>query len=233
MKSILCLVNRLPVILLAMAIAGNSACKKEEKNNQQAANIERMALLLDYEVGYGGYVYPVYNPYIFFKNGVALKEPYIPPDEINTNALTKDIAQDWGTWKKNDDQVTIHWQSGNSSNKDWPGNDCFAAGINEKLQGGFSSFAGGGTLSIDGEVGILDYRSMSFTNDGWFTNTQIAGGGNSNVSAYSEQTTAGRYSIDGYSITLTFNSGDVKRLFFCFYGNDKTVFSVAGRTYTK
>jgi hypothetical protein len=234
MKSTSLLFNRLLPVLLALAITGNVACKKEKTSDPQTArDIERIALMLDYEVGYGGYIYPVYNPYVFFKDGAVVKEPYIPLDEIKTNAVTTDVAYNWGTWKINGSKVNMSWHDGNSSDKDWPGSDCIAAGSGEKIQGAFGSFSGGGNLAVGGDVGVLDYSNMSFTNDGWFTNTLVGGGGNSSVTAYSELTTAGRYSINGYAINLTFNNGDKKRLFFCFYGNDKRVFRIAGRAYTE
>ena len=46
-------------------------------------NVERISLLVDYESGYGGAVYPVYNPYVFFKNGAVAKEPKVAIDEID------------------------------------------------------------------------------------------------------------------------------------------------------
>lgn len=209
------------------------SCKKENGNNPgQADNIERVSLLLDYEAGYGGYIYPVHNPYVFFKNGVVVKEPFIPVSELSSELLTKDIARNWGTWEENGSKVAITWKDGDRSEKDWPGASGIAAGRDERLQGTFSSFAGGGNLSVGGTVGVISYSNMSFTTDGWFVNKKVAGGTGSGNTAYTESNTAGQYTIDGYGITLEFNSGDVKRYFFCFYGGDKTVFRIAGRTYT-
>lgn len=211
-----------------------TACKKDNNNNSQTENekVERISLLLDYEIGYGGYVYPVYNPYVFFKNGDVVKEPYIPIGEINTSTVTKDIASNWGKWTQNGNKVNITWHNGDDAEKDC-GNNGISAGADEKLQGAFGSISGGGNLAVGGSVGVLAYSKMSFTSDGWFTNEKVAGGGNSSVTAYTKQTTAGKYKINGYTITLTFNSGDSKKFFFCFYGNDKKVFRIAGRTYTE
>lgn len=219
------------VTLAIVLISASTSCKKD--NNAQTENVERIALLVDYEVGYGGYTYSVYNPYVFFKNNIVVKEPLVPVDEIDTNNLTKGVAVGWGAWKQSGNKVIITWGNGSTSQKDWPGYNSIAADKNEKLQGGFGSISGGGDLAIGGSVGTLSYSQMSFTSDGWFTNKKISGGGNAEVSAYSNKTTAGRYVIDGYTITLTFNNGDSKRLFFCFYGNDKKVFRIAGRTYTE
>lgn len=225
---------RLLIVATGVMFSGvHTACKKDNANNPAVEHVESIALLLDYETGYGGYIYPVYNPYVFFKNGTVVKSPYIPVEEINTGAVTKDIAGNWGTWKQNGDNMNITWHNGDESEKEWPGNSSIAAGKDEKLQGAFGSISGTGNLVVGGSVGILSYSKMSFTSDGWFTNEKVAGGGNSSVTAYSKQTTAGRYNINGYTITLTFNNGDVKRLFFCFYGNDKKVFRIAGRSYTK
>ncbi len=208
------------------------SCKKNSNTNNIPSHIESIALLVDYEAGYGGYIYPVHNPYVFFRNGVVVKEPLIPANELPTEGLSKEIAQNWGVWEQNGDKVNITWQKGSTSGKEWPGAKSIPAAANEKLQGSFSSFAGGGNLAVGGTVGVLSYSNMSFTSDGWFASKKVAGGGDASHTVYSETNTAGRYVIDGYGITLTFNSGDVKRLFFCFYGEDKTVFRLAGRTYT-
>src|SRR5690606_39913258 len=78
-------------------------------------------------------------------------------------------------------------------------------------------------------VYLLPTRRSSdlFTSDGWFTNERLSAGTGSDHSAYAQQTSAGRYELNGYSIILKFNNGDTKRFFFCYYGQDKDVFRLS------
>ncbi len=210
-----------------------AACKKESTDIHLGSNVERIALLLDYEVGYGGYIYPVHNPYVFFKDGTVVKEPKIPIEDLQLGALTKKEAVDWGTYKKAGDKVVITYYDGDQSEKEWPGAEAYPAGKNETLAGSFSSISGGGDLAVGGSVGVIAYSNMTLTSDGWFTNERLGGGHSSDHSAFSQQKTAGQYTLDGYSITLKFNNGDTQRFFFCYYGQDRSVFRLSGRTYTE
>ncbi|MFB2119051.1 hypothetical protein [Parapedobacter sp. 2B3] len=208
------------------------SCEKDPATPGLGSNVERISLLLDYEAGYGGYVYPVHNPYVFFKDGRYVKEPKIPVNELNLDALTTEQAVNWGTWKRSGSDVILTNRDGDDSEKEWPGAQAFAAKKGESLSGAFGSISGGGNLAVGGTVGVISYSSMTFTPDGWFTNEKLGGGTNSDHSAFSRQTSAGRYELDGYTITLNFNNGDTKRFFFCYYGEDKQVFRLSGRTYT-
>lgn len=201
-------------------------------------NVERISLLVDYESGYGGAVYPVYNPYVFFKNGAVAKEPKVAIDEIDLKARSKDHASRWGTWKRSGGKVKITWDGVNRKGKqetkeaDWPGSTAFAAGSNERLEGTWSSTGGGGNIAFGGSVGILTSKRFTFTRDGKFTTENLASTTAPNVAAFSKKNTAGKYKINGHVIELTFNSGDSRRLFFCFYGKDKRVLRIAGNNYT-
>ncbi len=222
-----------PYIIMAASLTLlSAACKKESMEGQLGDNVERISLLLDYEAGYGGYVYPVHNPYVFFKDGRYVKEPKIPVDALALDALSTDHAVNWGTWKRAGSKVQLVDRRSEDWEKEWPGAPAFPAKARESLSGSFSSISGGGNLAVGGTVGVIAYSNLTFTPDGWFTNEKLGGGTGSDHAAFSRQTTAGRYTLAGYTITLAFNNGDTKRFFFCYYGEDKRVFRVSGRTYT-
>ena len=229
-----CLNNTVKLGMFALVLS-TSSCKKESLDGNLGSHVERISLLVDYETGYGGYIYPVYNPYVFFKNGTVVKEPKIPINELNLDALTTDQAVRWGTWQRNGNKVQITYSNGNTADKDWPGNQAYPAKSNESHHGTFSSISGGGNLAFGGDVGILNYSRMSFTSDGWYTTERISGSNSSSHTAYQTNTTSGRYKFDGsHSITLTANNGQVKRFFFCWYSKDgDRVFRLGGRTFTR
>ncbi len=58
---------------------------------------DRVALLVDYEGGYGGAVYPVYNPYVFFADDDVVKEPKVALEELDRSARDKGQGR-WGRW---------------------------------------------------------------------------------------------------------------------------------------
>lgn len=220
------------VVWLVIVLLLSASCKKDPLDEALGSNVERVSLLLDYEAGYGGFVYPVHNPYVFFKDGTFVKEPKIPVDELNIETITTEQAVNWGTWRRAGDKVVLTNRDDDESEKEWPGAQAYAAGRGDALEGAFSSISGGGNLAIGGTIGVLAYSRMTFTADGWFTTENIGSGHGSNHVAFARQTTAGKYTLDGYTITLTFNNGDSRRFFFCYYGEDKRVFRVSGRTYT-
>lgn len=221
--------------MTVILLATGASCKKESIDGDLGGNVERVSLLLDYEAGYGGYIYPVYNPYVFFKNGMVVKEPKIPIEELNLDSLTKDQAGRWGTWVANGDKVTITYSNGDDTEKDWPGQEAYPATKGDNQDGSFSSISGGGDLAFGGDIGILSYSSMSFTSDGWYTTESIGGVNSSNLAAYHTETTSGRYSFDGgHRVTLIANNGQTKRFFFCWYSKDRDgVFRLGGRTFTE
>lgn len=224
--------NTFRLIVSSLLLFFTLSCKKDSIDGNLDSNVERLSLLLDYETGYGGYIYPVYNPYVFFKDGTYVKEPKIPINELNLESITTDHAVSWGSWQRTGSKVTLTDRRSQNWEKDWPGAPGFPTKKGESLNGAFSSLSGGGSLAVGGSVGTISYASMTFTSDGWFTNEQLGAGTASNHTAFSQQTTAGRYELEGYAITLRFNNGDTKRFFFCYYGDDKRVFRLAGRTYT-
>ena len=215
---------------LLLSLLTLTACSSEE--DMLPDPVERISLLLDYETGYGGYIYPVYNTYVFFKDGTVVKESRIPVDELNLNAISSIQASRWGTWQKNGDKVMITYSNGNVTEKEYPGSPAVAARRGETLDGHFSSISGGGNLAFGGSVGTLNYSRMSFTSDGWYTTENISGSHSSSHSAYHTNTTSGRYIFDSdYSITLTANNGQVQRFFFCWYSGQERNFRLAGRTF--
>lgn len=58
-------------------------------NGVRGQNGDKVVLLLDYEAGYGGAVYPVYNPYVFFADGTVAKEPKVAIEDMDRRSRSK------------------------------------------------------------------------------------------------------------------------------------------------
>jgi len=220
------------LIFLIPALTAFNSCKKDDTSLPD--HVERITLITDYEMGYGGYYYYVYKPWVFFKDGTFVKEPRIPIGELDVSMLNTDVATNWGTWERAGDKVNLTYRNGDTGTKDWPGIEATAARKGETLDGQFSSISGGGNLAWGGDIGILSYSRMSFTSDGWYTTERISGSNSSSHAAYHTNTTSGKYRFDGdYSITLTANNGQSKRFFFCWFSNAERHFRLAGRTFSR
>ncbi len=208
------------------------SCKKD--NSSTPGNVESVVLIADTEMGYGGYYYDVYKPWVLFKNGKFVKEPRVPMDELDLNNLTKEMAASWGDYTyKSDKELSLVYADGQTNTKRI-GSKASPANANETLDGHFSSISGGGNLAWGGSVGILAYARMSFTEDGHYTTERITGGNSSSHAAYQTNTTSGTYNIDGdYSIKLTANNGQSKRFFFCWFSGANRHFRLSGRTFSR
>lgn len=208
-------------------------------------SVEHISLLVDYETGYGGAVYPVYNPYVFFSDGTVVKEPKIAVQDLDLSSRNKEEGR-WGKWEMNGEKVQITWDARNRrgeiqrTEKDWPGYTAHAAGKDEKLDGTWSSAGGGGNVASGGGTGIFVSNRYRFHPDGRFTSGSLAAlsshteiaGTSTGVSAHAKKDEAGSYHLDGHTLTLTFDDGSTRRLFFCFLGNDKRVLRIGGSNFT-
>jgi predicted secreted protein len=64
---------------------------------------------------------------------------------------------------------------------------------------------------------------------------KAAGGSNADfdvsTSAYSNSNSAGTYKLNGYSIEMRYNNGEVVRRLFYFYPDSRTTFGIGGDAY--
>lgn len=199
--------------------------------------VQRVALMLDYETGYGGYVYPVYNPYVFFRDGTVIKNPKVAIESLDKKARDKSQGR-WGKWRNAGNKVQIIWDGvgrngkPQTSEKDWKSPEAYSAGRGETLNGSWSSMSGGGNIAFGGNFGSFSLKNFTFRSDGRFTTEKTGGASDTNMTVYSKNDSAGKYSLNGYTLTLHFNNGKTTQLFFCYLGKDRDVFNIAGNNYT-
>jgi len=140
---------------------------------------------------------------------------------------------EWGTWQKQGNEIAITWQDGDTDT--WEDKSWFVANQaakSETIAGDYTSISGGGNTAFGGSVITFSSSDISF-NGNKFTFESTGGGSSSDVTAYSSQTKAGTYELDGYSITLRFNNGTVEKKFFYFYPDSKEVFGIGSRYYVQ
>ncbi|HRE51624.1 MAG TPA: hypothetical protein PK339_09390 [Flavitalea sp.] len=224
--------------LQAQEPAGTSDARNTIAGLGASPTVDRISLLLDYETGYGGAIYPVYNPYVFFTNGTVVKEPKTAVEDLDHKARSKEEGR-WGKWKQAGNKVKIAWDGLNrkgkveTSEKDWPGHQAYPAGATEKLDGAWSTIGGGGNLAFGGSIGIVATKDFRFTPDGRFTTGSMAGISAPGQVGRSQKSAAGSYTLSHHTLELKFDNGQTKKLFFCYMGKEKKdVLRIGGSAYT-
>lgn len=206
--------------------------------------IQSVSLVGTYQSGVGGYVYYVFDPYIFYKNGIVLRDFEAPPAEIDVAAFSRQNPHDWGKWRRSGAETLIYWNGARDGKpfhvdtKDIQPAIPGRRGL--RLSGKYSSLSGGGNTAFGGDVTVFSSRDLIFAPDGRFATRSAGGGGSSTVTALSTSPTeSGTYAIDGYSITLKFRNGQTVRKAFVIFGSgkgkpvDNSVIHIGGRTYTR
>jgi hypothetical protein len=198
----------------------------------KTSDIHLVIIHLEYEYGLGGAIYPVYNPYILFKDGTIYDEP----NTLDLAASKRNDPKKWGVWKMEGGLLKITWEAKPAKNKysEWKKDSYQAAAIAKKgetISGSFKTMSGGGNTALGGDVMIVVSNTITFNDQGQFTLAKVSGGSTSTVTSYYKGKDAGTYTLDGYTIELKLNSGKIERKFFYFYPDDRRYFGIGSSVY--
>ncbi len=197
-----------------------------------SSDIHSFIIHLEYEYGLGGAVYPVYNPYILFKDGTI----YDQPNSLNLAASRRNEPKKWGVWKTESGLLKITWNAKPAKYKfsEWKKDsykNVSPAKKGETISGSFKTMSGGGNTALGGDVMIVSSNTITFNDQGQFTLAKVSGGSTSNITSYYKGKDAGTYTLNGYTIELKFNSGKTERKFFYFYPDKRNYFGIGASVY--
>jgi hypothetical protein len=205
----------------------------------QNNKIHSTIMHLEYEAGMGGAIYPVYNPYILFKDGTIYKDPVEGLNLFDVAASRTAEPKKWGTWKMSGTALVIHWplEKPKYQNSTWEKSSyksILPAKKGEAIEGSFKTLTGGGNTALGGDVLVVAAATITFSNDGKFTLAKVAGVSSGrdiweNTNSKSDE--AGYYKLDQYSIELKYNNGKTEHRFFYFYPDSRKHFGIAGSVY--
>jgi hypothetical protein len=228
---------------LAEKDGGNSQGTRRAENNPaeqtvgsagslKLEDISSVIMHLEYESGVGGGIYPVYNPYILFKDGTVYSEP----NNLDIAASKRNEPKKWGVWKLEGGLLRITWNAKPDKYKrdEWKRDsykNVSPAKKGEIISGSFKTISGGGNTALGGDVMIVSSNTITFNAQGQFTLAKVSGGSTSTVTSYYNGKDAGTYTLDGYTIELRFNSGRIERKFFYFYPGDQKYFGIGSSVY--
>jgi hypothetical protein len=219
-----------PVITVKETKAGTKGISQAE--------VHAVIMHLEYQGGMGGGIYPVYNPYVLFKNGSIYKHPEQSLDEVDAKNSAASEPRKWGTWKNSGTGLVTYWpaEKPNEQNKTWKKESYYAtlpARAGETLPGKFKSISGGGNTALGGDVMIAAYSYLVMNDKGQFILDKGAGISGSDIwETHSSKTNdAGSYRLNGYSIEMKFNDGKTEKRFFYFYPDSRRHFGLGGAVY--
>lgn len=203
------------------------------------SQIEGVYMNLTYQGGVGGYIYPVYEPVLFLKDGTYWDGMNVPPADLDIAASRQGEPRRWGRWKRVGKKFQLQdekgkWDDPEAMQESKPG----VSG--EKLNGTFTSIGGGGNVAYGGGTMIAVVNSFTFLPDGNFKAGKFASASSNEstspvgVSTYSKSEYDGTYTIDGYTLTLRYKDGRVERRAFSFMdAKDKDAIYLNGSAYLK
>ena len=176
-----------------------------------AARSAVRAVVLDsrYFTGVGGYMYTEYYPITLYENGAALADGHGGSAD-GIDAYVAEHPDEVGRWRVEGSDYVVEWPGGSTGR--WglaDGLDTFGEDV--RLDEGYSSVGGGGDVAVGGGTSIALVSSYRFYRDGTYrggsavsATADVAAGGTS-------RTDVGRYRIDGTTLTLTDETGAVRR----------------------
>ena len=190
-----------------------------------------------YSTGVGGMMIMTFEPILLLRDGSARRYLEIPPTDLNVARDKAANGRDWGRWTRGGKGFVVRWSAKDTdelkaSFKTKP------ARPNQTMARAYETIGGGGNTALGGNVMVAFSNTYQFARNGTFT---TEGGGGANVGATdttggvavsSRRGTAGRYKLDGHTITLRYNDGRVVRKMFYFYPDSDRAIGIGDDTYT-
>ncbi len=169
-------------------------------------------------IGVGGAVLITYPPALFLKDGTVYNDPSWAPNSFNVQLSRSLEPQKWGKWTRQGKNFKILW--GDGETEVFEVQDALkpsAKGL--KLSGEYASLSGGGNTAFGGDVLVAAGSNYVFKPDGTFTGGRFAGASTPGAVVNSSSASAGRYTVQGYAITLKPAQGTEQRLLFYRFGD--------------
>lgn len=205
------------------------------------AEVKGIAIHLEYISGVGGAIYPSYEPYLMLTDGSVYDGPSVSPYHFDVAKSKHLEPRKWGAWKAVGKTIVINWpakERAQDKSDTWEDNWFWArpATNGEKIEGSFKTISGGGNTALGGNVIVMSASNISFNKQGQFTFAGTSGGSNNGdfgvaSSTYAHKDGAGTYVLNGYSLELRFNNGQVKKQAFYFYPDSKETMGIGTSAY--
>jgi hypothetical protein len=202
------------------------------------ADIKGIVINAESGIGVGGMVTIEYRPYLLLQNGSIYRYPTVAPYDLDVAASKTAEPDKWGSWKLEGKTLAVTLpEKGIMKTERWEGDWFWAKApvANEKIKGAYMTIGGGGNTAMGGNTMIVYSSNINFNDKGQFTMKKMGGGTNTDFdvssTAYSNSNAAGTYKLNGYSIEMRYNNGQVVRKLFYFYPDSRTTFGIGDDAY--
>ena len=201
-----------------------------------ALPVERVLLMKEEAMGYGGYTMTVYNPYLLFDNGTVVSKPKAAPEDLDHKQRDRRQGR-WGKWDSSWGKLRIVWDGSAKDTKPTEKNasapECLPAGRKDELKGHWEAVGGGGSIAVGGDVGILNTSNFHFDEDGRFSNQRLTATSSPTTAGHARRGSVGRYRLSGYTLHLQVEGGEERRLFFCAMDKGRKALQIGASTYVR
>ncbi|WP_074204640.1 lipocalin-like domain-containing protein [Parasphingorhabdus marina] len=176
---------------------------------------------LSYNYGVGGAAYPVYDLVALYKDGTAAKLGGYPVDGVDFAALRRNSKGGIGQRRQSGGQIVVNWSDGDSSKlKRTVGPPRPLPGP-QALVGRFQAIGGGGNTALGGSVLTAQVKQFTFAADGRFSHASTTSVSSNAAVGGSRSGTAGRWTLNGPTLTLAYNDGRTIRTSVFYSGSRK------------
>jgi hypothetical protein len=187
-------------------------------------------------IGYGGMLTFNPEPVVLFRNGEALRDAEGLNFAGGLAAHKSANPDDWTKWRRSGSAIEIMKSDGWKKITYTKTMDRLPSGF--ALQGTYRSTSGAGSLAIGGGDAVVAWSTMSFDRQGGFSSGGGAGASSSSsagsvVTSGQAPNSYGRYSIDGYTLTLNYADGRTERRMIVTEVSDPKVIWLDGTGYIK
>lgn len=211
----------------AAAPAANAVAGGTGRHPENWKNVEGVYFRSAFTVGAGGMMVQDFRPIILFRDGSYYEVEGPALEDMDLAASRASAPRRWGRWQRSGDSFSLTDDKGRPGQArklqdGWFFKAFAAEGGGNSLANRYTRVSGGGNTALGGTVMVMSETDLTFAPDGRFIRKGSGGGSNSGgwtgvgVSAYSNNTNAGRYKINQYTISMTQPDGSTKRQFFAF-----------------
>lgn len=163
------------------------------------------------------YGYPIsvtFEPVVLYKNGEYVEVEDQPVGELDKVADKRIRPQAWGTWRKDGDTFYLTNNEGRTTDYQLGNGNWFPAYPfmeNVPLAAGYENTTGG---DYGNGTSALFKTRIDFPEEGYFYHSFNGGIITPGSAAWNKSEDAGTYTIEGHTMVLTYNTGEVVRLSF-------------------
>lgn len=194
--------------------------------------LEAVALVQTTGMGVGGQITVQHRGILLFVDGTASRALEGAPVAPAPADVDNGDPRDHGRWRVDDGVLGVVWGDGESRQyRTWWRARPAPAGF--RMEGNFRAIGGGGNIALGGDVMITAWSTLEFASDGTFRAGSGAGATTPGIATGGRRDSAGRYEIDGHTITMIGADGERTVATFFLFPDSDDALGIGRRVYSR